>query len=808
MTQFLTAQRGIKNISIGVLDEFMEWQMNQATGNADAFMVDRAVADMYRAVELRALGVATMPFRIESDKGKTLTDSGNYQDVTGFFPKPRRMLTLVEQSRALTGTAYLYNNANRYGYTKAVEFIPPQAVKPVYVNNIAGGTLQEWTISTARGWQTYALPQIVYDWLPDASVGNAPPRRYPASAALSAAGIQLNLDKFVEIFFKRGAIKATIFTTEGNPPKLELERMEAWAETWLTGLVNAFRTKFFPVGKVNPLVIGEGIKELENQDLEASQSRKIAKAMMIPMAIFNSESSAGLGGGGVASQDEINFLKQCRMPECDAIAEAWNEQLFIPNGYKWIFEYEKLDELHDDENALADTALKYADLVEKCATFEEWDALADMTGFEYDEAKFLKVFAMKDQRRQETQAQLQAAQANQPPAQGNYQITKPEPPQLTAGDNAKNVGGTDGLVILSGTNSNDGNGSGNLDSVPIAIHTNHSTTEAAKTIGGNDGTITGSGSIAASGGRGGDSLGVSDRSAVDSAKAIGGNDGNNLNRVIAGANNSQSASTMRTVELLGVETQPQTGASNYQQDVFGTDRGMADPTQAAKALERKQFRAWSAKRAPSEWGKFSFKYLDESEQAALTQKKTVSVKSIGGVSQRFQAELTQLVTESWRTQGGKITRDMNALVTQYVDDSFADGMLEGGSTPEQMTADDYALVNSLEAGQTQYIAKFASDVLDAATDAAQQQSILARVALWAESIYSIGQRGWVAAQNKTKARIQWHVANDELTCNICSPLNDKIVKAGEPFGYDADGNAIYNEPAHPHCRCSTTTYVE
>ncbi len=162
------------------------------------------------------------------------------------------------------------------------------------------------------------------------------------------------------------------------------------------------------------------------------------------------------------------------------------------------------------------------------------------------------------------------------------------------------------------------------------------------------------------------------------------------------------------------------------------------------------------------------------------------------------------MTQAWTEQQGTITADMRGLVRQYVEDAYFEGLMFGGASPDIMSDEDRALIDELTAEQLTHIAQFAKDVKDAAADAEQQAAIRQRIGLWAESIFRIGQRGWVSAQQKYKRRLQWHtVGPDELTCPICAPLHDKIVEAGKEF---APG--IYNEPAHPNCRCTTTEYVQ
>ena len=151
---------------------------------------------------------------------------------------------------------------------------------------------------------------------------------------------------------------------------------------------------------------------------------------------------------------------------------------------------------------------------------------------------------------------------------------------------------------------------------------------------------------------------------------------------------------------------------------------------------------------------------------------------------------------------------MRLIVRRYVEDAYFEGMLDNGASPDALTDTDRQRIDELIANQEQYVAKFAADVRDARDDAVQQESIRKRIALWTESVEQAGNLGRMAAMQSRKERMQWHTANDELTCKVCAPLNNRVRNAGESFGEDAEGNPIYSEPAHKHCRCQTTRYVE
>lgn len=663
---------GVKNlVSLGDLDTWMDQQVAARTsGGGDIAKFYQAVPWLFLGTDLRASGIASLPFDIlEGDE--VVDSSDDYQNVLGFLPDPETLFWMWEASLTLTGKAYTYRTHNRIA-TLDLSYKQPYTIKPK-IDKRAG--LLGFERKNGAETVMWNVEDVFYLWHPDPFVELGEPMNYPALAARNASGVLFSLDTFVEAFFDRGAIKTTLVALKGASDQKERERFK---ETWkkaMQGIRNAWEALVVNADALTAEIIGEGVKDLQNTELSTNMREGIAGALKIPQTMLFSGSAAGLGGGGVSDADMLKFLKQFVIPRSKWIANQFNKQVLLPMGYRLRFKPETLDELQEDEVARASALSTFVDVLDKCSTWEQFEASASVLGYEYTEeveAKLKAYFAAKETRRQEMQAQTQAnTEQGRSAEPANMVVTKPVPPQLTAG---------------------------NEDGESVA--------------------------------------------------------------------------------------------------------------DAAKALERKQFK----KHAKNGNGKpFTFRYLDADEQQELTgasnplsagvKKKTV--KSIGATSQRFEQELTGLVRDAWATGEGTIKRDMSALVKQYCEDSYMEGLLDGGWTPDQMSDADRALIDDLTAEQVGYIAQFAKDVKDATGDAAQQQSIYRRIGLWAESIYKIGQRGWAQARAKVKRRIIWNTANDELTCPICEPLNGKIVEAGKPF---APG--IYNEPAHPNCRCQTIDYVE
>ena len=416
----------IKNIGIGTWDKFLDWLVNDEGGGSkvDVPAIFQRVAWLYRGVLLRAQGIANIPFIIESESGAEIDNSADYQNAVEFLPRPKSLLYLMEASRTLTGKGYLWNARNRV-MTKSVRFLNPQSITPEITEE---NGLEYFWRQLRTGRKRVEIENIVYTWMLDPFVELGEPRSFPAQAALSASGVLLNLDRFVEQFFARGAIKAQLVSVKGNPPQPEKDRIKEWFKRMMSGIANAWSTEVVSAEGLTTTTIGEGVKELENQQLSDEKRRDIAGALMIPQTKLFSSDASGIGGGGVVAQDDLNFLNECIIPEFDAIAEDWNEQLFLPNGYRLKPTYENMDAFHDDEAALAQTANGYADLLEKCKTMEAWELICAMSGIEYDEVMAQRVFALKEERRAEMQVSTPA-----PP----FSITKPEPPLLLSGEDEK-----------------------------------------------------------------------------------------------------------------------------------------------------------------------------------------------------------------------------------------------------------------------------------------------------------------------------------------------------------------------------------
>ena len=139
-----------------------------------------------------------------------------------------------------------------------------------------------------------------------------PAVNYPAKAAADACGVLLNMDLFAANFFEHGAVKVTLLTVTGKPAEAETAEVKRLVEAGSDWHEERIRSEGYQCGYGKPIVIGEGMKELENVTIGEEKREEIAIAMGIPMSNIIRQCA----NYATAQQDELNFLNQTIIPLC------------------------------------------------------------------------------------------------------------------------------------------------------------------------------------------------------------------------------------------------------------------------------------------------------------------------------------------------------------------------------------------------------------------------------------------------------------------------------------------------------------
>ena len=365
----------------------------------------RAVPWLYRAVDIRAQAVSTMPFTLY--RGKTEFDtSSDWQNKVVFLPNPRALLWLLEACLTLEPQAYLFSD-NSGATRKRLRYILPNGAEP-HIDPVQG--LRYFTRIVA-GVQRQFQPgkDVIYFWRSDpyTEEGAGPGNSSPARAALTAAGVLANIDEFISGYFAHGAVKATILGVKGTPNREEVVKLETWWKQFVGGVKNAWGGKVVNSEAITPTVIGEGLESLGNNTLTNERREDIATALGVPHSLLFSNAA----NFATAQQDDKHFYSKTIIPECELIAEVLNEQVFTPLGLHFEFHPETLDAFQSDtsEQATALSQFTTAGIPLLLAM--------DLVGIELTDeqrAELEKAQADKEARAEEMAAQLGAGNGKPP----------------------------------------------------------------------------------------------------------------------------------------------------------------------------------------------------------------------------------------------------------------------------------------------------------------------------------------------------------------------------------------------------------
>lgn len=275
----------------------------------------KQVPVMKSAIQLRANSVASFPYQIVRN-GEDVTHS---QDMIELMHTLRPLLKKVELNLCIYGHAYLLIEKNRFGISKRMRSLMPLTMKPII--DQSKGLTGFYRTMNEKTYQL-GLDEVIYFWTDsvDAEIG---PGTSDAETAMRAASTLYFLDTFLENFWKRGAIKATLLTVGGATQQAEIEKLEAWWKRFISGVKNAWQSVGIRAD-VKPIVIGDTLKDTVNPDLTEQSRTDVLTALGVPHSLVLSNAATY----ATAQVDRLGFYENTVYPEALAICNALNDQYF------------------------------------------------------------------------------------------------------------------------------------------------------------------------------------------------------------------------------------------------------------------------------------------------------------------------------------------------------------------------------------------------------------------------------------------------------------------------------------------------
>jgi HK97 family phage portal protein len=337
---------GSKSISLDALSswsdlgENLPWQSSGSTSNP--LRLYATVAYLYRCIEVRSNALLAMPWSIyRGDTELVRHDVDEWPKELAAYQGLEELLWQTEAALCLKAESFWYKRRSRLGPI-AVRWLDPTTMSPVW----GAEAITSFKRQVGNASSELSVDDVVYTRL--AGLSETAPRTAPAAAACSAAGVLYNVNAFAAAFFARGAIKATILTVEGNPPQAERERLKAWWQRFFTGINKAFAAEVVSAA-VTPVIVGEGLSELTNTELTATEREEIATALGVPHSLVMSNAA----NYATAEADRLTFYDMTVVPEANSIARQVNAQLFIPAGLRFEWHPQEMQLYQADENERA-----------------------------------------------------------------------------------------------------------------------------------------------------------------------------------------------------------------------------------------------------------------------------------------------------------------------------------------------------------------------------------------------------------------------------------------------------------------------
>lgn len=273
-----------------------------------------------RAVRLRANAVARVPVTLQRGE----KDISARSEFAALMDNLQTLIWKTEFALCLAQYgAYWRRTTNAVGLNPTPEWLLPHACWP----SISAGRgldyiryVRPWGVEGAGKVDHLPLEEVVYFWHPSLDRANWPGAP-PGLTAEAAASALANRDTFISQYFKRGAIKGVLLSVPQNTGMPEREKLLAWWRQMFAGIANAWRSIVISAD-VKPIIIGDGLKDMDNDKLTNQYRQDVAAAFEVPESML----LANAANYATAKEERISFYEETVFPDLDLILAAINTQ--------------------------------------------------------------------------------------------------------------------------------------------------------------------------------------------------------------------------------------------------------------------------------------------------------------------------------------------------------------------------------------------------------------------------------------------------------------------------------------------------
>lgn len=369
------------------------------------------VAAAYRAYNLKANTVGSMPFALVDENGEDYDASGSWENKVGFLPNPSELFRLDTLSYIATNTVYNLRTSDALGYrVKGLYHAVATTFSPI-TDPVTGSLLRiERKIGNRVEKYTPEDKQLIRMWRLDHLTEVLPSPNTEALAIMSAAGTVYDADQWIQHFYEHGGVPPTIVAMKGVVTKEKVEDEEKGWDRFFKriGVRGSRAARVVNAEALDVKQMGSSVTDLKNNEVYQQAIANIAMGLGMPLSLLLANSA----NYATAEQEIATWYASDIIPFCNWLAYGYNEQVFHPMGLHLEFRPETVDPEQEDETQRAAAISTFADFLAKAPTYELFIGMCETFGYELSDSlvKAAKVYykdkeKAAEEMRQQTQAQ-------------------------------------------------------------------------------------------------------------------------------------------------------------------------------------------------------------------------------------------------------------------------------------------------------------------------------------------------------------------------------------------------------------------